>query len=182
MALGATIYKTDLHVSDTDRHYYGTHTLTVARHPSETVERMMARLLAFSMHAHEHLAFTKGISEADEPDIWLKDLTGAIDLWIEVGQPAETRILKACGRAREVVVYCHHGHASQVWWDAASPKLERARNLKVVSLPIDPIRALAAKVTRNMSLYVNIQEQELFISTEDDQIALVPDLWREPRT
>jgi uncharacterized protein YaeQ len=181
MALGATIYKTDLHVSDTDRHYYGTHALTIARHPSETLERMMARVLAFSIHANEYLAFTKGISEADEPDIWLKDLTGAIDLWVEVGQPTETRLLKACGRAGEVVVYCHHGQASRVWWDGASPNLQRARNLSVIALPIEPIRTLATKVTRNMALYVNIQERELFISTDDDQISLTPEVWRESR-
>ena len=180
MALSATIYKTDLHVSDTDRHYYGSHALTIARHPSETLERMMARVLAFAMHADERLSFTKGISDADAPDIWLKDLTGAVDLWIEVGQPTETRILKACGRAAQVVVYCQTGHASQVWWNAVSPKLKRARNLKVVALPTEPIRVLAAAATRNMTLYVNIQEQELFVSTRDDQVALTPVVWREP--
>ena len=178
MALGATIYKIDLHVSDTDRHYYATHALTIARHSSETLERMMVRLLAFAMQADEQLSFTKGISQADEPDIWLKDLTGAIDLWIEVGQPTETRILKACGRAPQVVVYCYQGHASQVWWHAASDKLERAKNLKVIALPTEPIRALAATVSRNMALYVNIQERELFVCTDDVQITLTPDVWR----
>src|SRR6478609_8303856 len=89
MALRATIYKADLNVADTDRHYYGSHGLTVARHPSETDERMMVRLLAFAMHAQEELAFTKGLSDTDEPDLWVKDLTGAVKLWIEVGQPEE---------------------------------------------------------------------------------------------
>jgi uncharacterized protein YaeQ len=182
MALGATIYKTELHVSDTDRHHYDSHTLTIARDPSETAERMMVRLIAFSMNAQENLAFTKGISDADEPDIWLKDLTGAIDLWIEVGQPTESRILKACGRAKQVIVYCHNGHASKLWWDGMANKLVRAKNLTVVFLSPDPIRVLAAQVKRNMVLHVNIQEQELFISTEDDQVSLVPAVWREPRS
>lgn len=99
MALRATIYKADLNVADTDRHYYGSHSLTVARHPSETDERMMVRLVAYALQAQEELAFTKGLSDTDEPDLWVKDLTGAITLWIEVGQPEERRILRACGRA-----------------------------------------------------------------------------------
>jgi len=179
MALSATIYKTELNVSDVDRHYYGSHTLTIARHPSETTERMMVRLIAFSIHAQENLVFTKGISDADEPDIWLKDLTGAIDLWIEVGQPTETRILKACGRAKQVVVYCHNGHSSKIWWDSASGKLARAKNLKVVLLPIEPIRELAAELQRNMVLHVNIQENELFVSTPNNQVSLLPTVWRD---
>ena len=181
MALSATIYKTELHVADTDRHYYGSHMLTVARHPSETAERMMVRLIAYSMHAHENLAFTKGISDTDEPDIWLKDLTGAIDLWIEVGQPTDTRILKACGRAKQVVVYCYNGHASKLWWDAICNKLQRAKNLKVVCLPTDAIRTLATQVQRNMVLHVNIQEDELFIPTEHGQVSLKPTVWRDAK-
>jgi len=179
MALGATIYKVELHVADTDRHYYGSHTLTIARHPSETAERMVVRLIAFALNAHEDLVFTKGISGTDEPDVWLKDLTGAIDLWIEVGQPTETRILKACGRAEKVTVYCYNGHASKLWWDSACNKLERARNLKVVSLPTEAIRELATQVQRSMVLHVNIQEDELLISTERGQASLMPIVWRE---
>ena len=97
MALRATIHKADLNVADTDRHYYASHALTLARHPSETDERMMVRLIAFALNAHVDLTFTKGLSDVDEPDVWLKDLTGAIKVWIEVGQPEERRILKACG-------------------------------------------------------------------------------------
>lgn len=179
MALGATIYKIEVNVADTDRHYYGTHALTVARHPSETAERMMARIIAFALHADENLTFTKGLSETDEPDLWKKDLTGAIDLWIEVGQPTDTRVLKACGRAGQVVVYCYNGQASRLWWDSVKGKLGRARNLKVVCLPIEPIKTLAADIQRNMSLHVNIQENELFVPTETDQISILPDIWRQ---
>lgn len=182
MALGATIYKIELNVADTDRHYYGSHALTIARHPSETNERMMARVIAFALNAHEHLQFTKGLSETDEPDIWLKDLTGAIELWIEVGQPVETRILKACGRSQKVVVYCYNGQASQLWWDSAKQKLERARNLKVVSLPQASIKELAAEVQRTITLHLNIQDGEVFVSTQSGQISLIPTLWRELRS
>lgn len=179
MALGATIYKTELNIADTDRHYYNTHVLTVARHPSETAERMLVRLIAFAIHAHEDLALTKGISTTDEPDIWLKDLTGAVDLWIEVGQPTETRLLKACGRARRVVVYCHGGHASKLWWAGVSKKLARAKNLTIIDLSIEPVRELAQDLKRNMTLHINVQEQTLFISNDHRQVSLTPDIWHE---
>src|SRR5690606_26170650 len=152
MALRATIYKADLHIADTDRHYYGSNALTIARHPSETDERMMVRLLAYALHAEEGLAFTKGLSETDEPDVWLKDLTGAIDLWIEVGHPDERRILKACGRAAEVVVYCYGGHASTVWWVGARNKLARAPNPRVVNPPAAPTPALRARAECTLDL------------------------------
>lgn len=179
MALGATIYKTEINVADTDRHYYGSHSLTVARHPSEKTERMMVRLIAFAHNAHEDLLFTKGISTVDEPDIWLKDLTGAVQQWIEIGQPTETRLLKACGRAEQVIVYCHNGHTSRLWWEAASSKLERMSNLKVICLPVEGVRELANDVKRNMTLHVNIQEQELFIANDTRQVSLMPALWRD---
>jgi uncharacterized protein YaeQ len=179
MALGATIYKVELNIADSDRHYYASHALTVARHPSETTERMLVRLVAFALNAHDDLAFTKGVSSADEPDIWLKDLTGAVDLWIEVGQPTETRLLKGCARAKQVIVYCHNGHASKLWWDGAQKKLARAKNLKVVYLPIEPIRELDNDINRNITLHVNVQEQEVFISNDARQVSLTPDVWHE---
>jgi len=178
MALRATIYKADLHVADSDRHYYGSHALTVARHPSETDERMMVRLLAYALHAQEGLAFTKGLSDTDEPDLWLKDLTGAIDLWIEVGQPEERRILKACGRARQVVVYCYGGHASTIWWEGVRGKLARARNLRVVNLPVEQSRELSQLAERTMDLHVNVQDGTAFVSAALGQVTLEPDAWR----
>ena len=99
MALKATIFKASLQVSDMDRKYYAEHALTLARHPSETDERMMLRVLAFALNAHEHLAFGKGLSDTDEPDLWQKDLTGRILHWIDVGQPDEKRLIRASGRA-----------------------------------------------------------------------------------
>jgi uncharacterized protein YaeQ len=162
MALRATIYKAELNVADADRHYYGSHALTLARHPSETEERLMVRVLAFALHAHEDLAFTKGLSDADEPDIWLKDLTGSIELWIEVGQPDERRILKACGRAKQVVIYCYSGQNSKIWWDGIRNKL-------------------AAQTQRSMILHANIQDGEVFISNDQGQITFVPEVWREAK-
>ena len=140
---------------------------------------MMVRLLAFALHAQEDLVFTKGLSETDEPDVWLKDLTGAIDLWIEVGQPEERRILKACGRAKQVVVYCYAGHNSKLWWDSVRNKLERTRNLRVVCLPSEQTKELATWVQRSMTLHANIQDAELCVSSEHGQLTIEQDVWRE---
>lgn len=181
MALGATIYKVQLYVADTDRQYYATHALTLARHPSETAKRVMVRLLAFALNAGEDLVFTKGIANTDEPDLWQKDLTGSIDLWVEVGQPSETRLLKACGRAEHVVVYCYGGHASELWWQSAKGKLERARNLSIVCLPSDALDSLSEQLERNMSLHINIQDSELYIACDDDQVVVTPSIWRDAR-
>src|SRR5512140_3190997 len=100
MALGATVYRASLTVSDLDRGVYGQHSLTLARHPSETDERMMVRLLAFALHADEALEFGRGLSAEEEPDLVRRDLTGAIEQWIEVGLPDEKEIRKACGRSK----------------------------------------------------------------------------------
>jgi uncharacterized protein YaeQ len=142
MAQKATIFKAALQVADMDRNYYADHALTVARHPSETDERMMVRCLAFALHADDALVFGKGISETDEPDLWKKDLTGAIELWIEVGQPDEKRILKACGRAGRVIV-CTYGNNAGLWWKQTENKLGRARNLVVLNVPAAASAALA---------------------------------------
>ena len=134
MALKATIFKAELQIADMDRNYYHDHTLTIARHPSETDERMMVRLLAFALHADEALAFGQGLSTDDEPDLWLKDLTGAIECWIDVGLPDEKLIRKACGRSRKVFVYPYGGRGADIWWGQSSAKLERQDNLVVRSL------------------------------------------------
>ena len=161
MALKATILKAELNIADLDRHYYADHSLTLAQHPSETDERLLLRLLAFALHGHEHLAFTKGLSDPDEPDLWQKDLTGAIDSWIDLGQPDEKRILKACGRARQVVVIAY-GNAALPWWDAISPKLARTRNLTVRRFVTDT--PLAPFVQRNMTLQCTVQDGQVLLS------------------
>ncbi|OZI61033.1 YaeQ family protein [Bordetella genomosp. 11] len=179
MALRATIYKADLNVADNDRRYYGSHAVTVARHPSETDERMMVRILAYALNADEALAFTKGLSDTDEPDVWRKDLTGAIELWIEVGQPDERRILKACGRAEQVLIYCYGGHASQIWWEGVRDRVARARNLKVINLPAQEAQALGALAERTMSLDLNVQDGEVFVTSDAGSVVVVPETWRE---
>ncbi len=163
MALKATIYKAELQIADMDRNYYQTHLLTLARHPSETDERMMIRLLAFAIHASESLAFTKGLFDTEEPDLWQKDLTGAIELWIEVGQPDDKRLMKACGRSEKVVVYSYAA-TSHIWYKQIANKLERARNLTVINIPAEASGALQALANRNMQLQCTIQDGQIYLT------------------
>ena len=163
MALKATIYKAELQIADMDRNYYQNHTLTMARHPSETDERMMIRLLAFAIHASEALTFTKGLFDVDEPDLWQKDLTGAIDLWIEVGQPDDKRLMKACGRSERVIVYCYSA-TSHIWFKQIANKLERAKNLTVINIPSDASVQLEKLAQRNMQLQCTIQDGQIWLT------------------
>ncbi|WP_230369927.1 YaeQ family protein [Paludibacterium denitrificans] len=116
MALSATIYKVNLTLSDMDRSYYASHNLTLAQHPSETIERLMLRLTAFALHASDTLSFTRGLCADDEPELWQKNYSDEIELWIDLGEPDEKRLKKACSRAEQVVLYSYGGRASEVWW------------------------------------------------------------------
>ena len=179
MALKSTIFKADLQVADMDRHYYAEHALTIARHPSETDERMMIRCLAFALHADAALAFGKGLSEADEPDLWQRDLTGAVELWIEIGQPDEKWILRACGRAARVIVYAY-GNSAPLWWKPLAPRLERARNLVVRRIDPAAVAALGRMADRGMDLQCTIQDGEVWMRTEDDEVRVGIETWMAP--
>ena len=169
MALKSTIYKTNLQIADMDRHYYADHQLNLACHPSETQERLMVRLLVFALHAQEYLEFGRGISDTEEPDIWKKDLTGSIEKWIEVGQPEERRILKACGKAEQVLVYMYSSGA-QVWWKQISGKLERAKNLTVCQISSESAKGLEKLCQRNMQLQVTIQDGEIWMRDDSNAV------------
>ncbi|NTV10829.1 MAG: YaeQ family protein [Zoogloea sp.] len=167
MALKSTIFKATVQVSDMDRHYYAEHLLTLARHPSETDERMMVRLVAFILNADPALEFGKGLSSDEEPDLWRKDLTGAIEQWIEVGLPDERRLKKACGRAGEVLVYAYGGKSAEVWWNNNATALRKLSALKVFTLPPETTEALAALAERGMQLQASLQDGELWLSAGD---------------
>jgi uncharacterized protein YaeQ len=171
MALKATIYKADLSIADMDRNYYQEHALTIARHPSETDERVMIRVLAFALHADPALAFTKDLFDVDEPALWRKDLTGAIDLWIEVGQPDEKRLMKACGRAARVVVYCYSA-TSHIWYKGLASRVDRARNLEIVNIPDEASAQLEKMAKRSMQLQCTIQDGQVWL-TDGDETVLV---------
>lgn len=164
MALNATIFKATIQIADMDRQYYHDHALTLARHPSETDERMMVRLLAFVLHAHEALSFGRGLSAEEEPALWHKDLTGAIALWIEVGQPEEKTIRRACGRAKQVCIYTYGGRGADQWWTNNLTKLDRLNNLSVMNLPLDGSRALTTLTQPGMQLQCTVQEGQIWMT------------------
>ena len=172
MAVSATIYRANLNVADMDRHYYADHPLTIARHPSETDERMMVRLLAFALYAHERLEFGRGIGTADEPDLWQRDLTGRIELWIDVGQPDDRRVRKACGQAGRTVIYAYGGRIVEQWWAKAGPELTRCKNLEVIAPPPATTQALGALAERSMELQMTIQEGDAWLAGGEARIAI----------
>jgi uncharacterized protein YaeQ len=177
MAMKSTIFKLDLQLSDLDRHYYRLHSLTIARHPSETDERMMARVVAFAMNADETLEFGKGLSSEDEPDVWRKDLTGAIEQWIEVGLPDDKRLRKACGRAQTVMVYAYGGRTAELWWEQNRSACNKLDKLTVFALPLEQMQALAAAVTRTMQISATLQEGELWLNIGDKSLHVTPQRW-----
>ncbi len=180
MALKATIFKADLQIADMDRNYYQNHVLMLARHPSETDERMMVRLLAFALFASERLEFGRGLSAGDEPALWQKDLTGVIELWIEVGLPDEREIRKACGKAKRVVVLSYGGRGADLWWGQSRDKLERLRNLTVMSLPTAASQGIAALASRNMSLQCTIQDGQTWLTDGEQTIHVELQRLKEP--
>lgn len=164
MATNATIYKAALQISNLDRHYFQDHTLTLARHPSENQERMMVRVLAFALHADDTLSFGRGVGTEDEPALWQRDLTGAIDLWIEIGQPDEKTIRQACGRSKQVVVYVYGVRGAEAWWENQRASLDRLKNLTVTLLPMEQVRALAGMAKPSMHLQWTIQDGHLWVA------------------
>lgn len=170
MAIKATIFKANLQIADMERHYYQDHSLTLARHPSETDERMMVRLLAFALHAHEYLEFGQGMTDEEEADLWQKDLTGAIEVWIDVGIPDEKLIRKACGRSHEVIVYSYGGRVADMWFAQNSAQFERQRNLRVFNLPPESTQALARLAQRNMNLQCTIQDGQIWLGDGETSV------------
>lgn len=178
MALKSTIFKADLNVADLDRQVYGDFNLTIARHPSETDERMMLRVLAFALHAGERLEFGRGISTGDEPDLWQKDLSGNIELWIDLGTPDDSRLRKACGRADAVVVYSYGNRAVPVWWEKVSDRLARCKNLTVYSVDDQSLAQLAAISTASMKLQCTVQDGEAMFSGPEASVQVAPSVLR----
>ncbi len=172
MALKATISKADLNIADMNRNYYHSHHLTLAQHPSETDERMMMRLVAFALNANEHLAFTKGISTDDEPDIWQKDLTDHIELWIELGQVEEKRIKKACGKSDRVIIYTFQSRSAKPWWQKIESSLKRFENLSVIEIDNMSATPVESLVGRSMQLQCNIQDNSIYLSSAAGEVEL----------
>ena len=159
MAPKATVVKAELQISDMDRHYYATHMLTLAQHPSETDER---------------LEYGRGLSNEEEPDLWRRDYVGDIQLWIDLGQPDESRIKKACGRAQQVVVINYSGRAADIWWDRIASSLTRLKNLTVIDIPTDVVESLATLIQRGMRLNCLVQDGEMQLMSDTINVTLTP--------
>ncbi len=183
MAIKATIYKAHLQIADMDRNVYGEHALTLPLQPSETEERLMARLLAFALNVPADglqgtLQLARGMADADEPDLWHKDLSDQLLHWIEVGQPDERRLAKACGRSRRVTLYCY-AYAAPIWYAGIANKITRLRNLDIWQLPAEQSQALAAMCSRSMQLQISIQDGHVYVSDGSRSVEVLPQpLWR----
>jgi len=175
MATKATIYKALLNIANMDSHYYAEHNLTIAKHPSETDLRLMVRLIAFILNADEELVFCKGISQEDEPDLWKKSLGGDIELWIDLGQPDEKRIKKACGRSEKVIIYTYQEGMAMSWWKSIETSLTRFSNLQVIHLEMAGDIEMLTK--RTMPLQANISDGELTLMEEDKSVIVKENIW-----
>jgi uncharacterized protein YaeQ len=186
MALKSTVFKANLQIADIDNGYYADHALTLARHPSETDERMMVRLVALALQAHKldsichgdgTLAFGEGMSNPEEPDAWLRDYTGRTRVWMEVGQPEDKPLIKACGKADSVVLYCF-SHAAEVWWRSMENKLSRPQNLDVWRIPTAASQSLATLAQRSMQLQATVQEGALTLGDSKNAVEIEPVRWK----
>ena len=171
MAIKSTIFKIALNIADMDRGYYADHALTIARHPSETNERMMVRVLAFALYASERLEFGKGISTDDEPALWEHDLTGRILRWIDVGLPEEKLLRRACGRSDEVILLTYGGGKTvEAWWNPIAAAISKQEKLTVKSVSSPTSKALALMADRTLNLQCMIQDGEVWMSDDAERI------------
>ena len=178
MALKATIFKARLSLADMDRGLYVDHALTLARHPSETDERLLMRVLAFALNvpADDHdgtLQLARGMADADEPDLWHRDLSDQLLHWIEVGQPDDRRLAKACGRSARVTVYAYAA-STPVWWKGLADKVARLGNLAVWQIDAGASQALAALAQRSMQLQVTVQDGLVWVSDGASSVEIHP--------
>ncbi len=170
MACNATVYKAHLNIADMDRHYYGDHNITLACHPSENEERMMVRLVAYILNADERLHFGKGLSTQEEPALWSKDDSNAIQLWIDLGQMEEKRIRHAAHRAKQVIIYTYQPNAAAPWFQHIKGKLSYYPNVAIYHLDQETVQLLGAMAKRTMRLNCTIQDGELWINNEETQL------------
>jgi len=174
MAIKSTIFKAETQITNLDSHYYADHQLTIAQHPSENDERMMVRLFAFILYASESLQLCKGISTEDEPDLWQKSLSDEIELWIDLGQPDEKRIRKACGRSKRVVIVNYQENSANVWREQNRSTLARFDNLELISIPDESVTALGKMAERTMRLQCTIQDGTAFITNGEKSVEITP--------
>ncbi len=178
MALKSTVYKATVNLADMDRGVYLDQSLTLAQHPSETDERMMLRILAWSLNAVEGLEFTKGLCVDDEPEIWKKNYSDEIELWIELGNPDEKWLRKASSRAQQVILYTYGDNAAPIWWQQNKIKLSRFENLQVWNIRDAVIEQLAQMTERTMQIQVTIQDGTAWFNCGELTVEVRPECWK----
>ncbi len=179
MGSKVNILRVTLDVSDLDRNYYNEHKFTLAHQPPETEIYIIARILAFTLNAHERLVYTKGTDTRHEPHLWQKDLTDALELWIEIGEPDEKRARKACARSKHVIIYTYKEGSSAIWWDQKNSKFGQLKNLSVINLPAQALEDLATLIDRTMDLQCTIQDGHVWIGNNNRTIEFDPVIWQE---
>ncbi len=168
MALGAQIFKANINLANLNANYYEDLSLTIALHPSETKERMMFRLIALLVSHQEYLEFTNGLDNPDLPDIWQKDLCGDIEHWIELGQPDEKKIKKACGRSKKVSIFTYDEFKAEPWLEKNQEKLKSNKKINIYNLrKVEESNLLIDLVKRSMNLTCMIEENNIFLSNDD---------------
>lgn len=173
MAADATLYKINVKIADMDAGYYDSHRLILARHPSETLERMMVRLLAFVLYASDTLSFGRGLCVEDEPALRQEDAAGRLALWIDVGLPEARAVRKACRRADHVVVLAY-GRSADQWWQRQRQDLTKLPNLSVLKIEPQQSEALAQLAQRNLDLTCNIQEGMVCLLSSGRSVIIEP--------
>ncbi len=172
MAIGASIYKVNVSLSNLETHYYHDFDLTIAKHPSENESRMMYRLLAFLYSAHEDLEFTRGLSSTDEPELWQKDYSGEIIQWIELGLPESKRIKQACGKSQVVKIFTYHKNKSEEWVKKMKGDFQSHKKLPVYHLDVVENGPLEKLVEKSMKLSCIIEEQYMYIGNDQERIGV----------
>lgn len=173
MALKPTIYKAQVELADSDRNCFDTLVLTLAKHPSETLERMAVRLLAYCLHSTRGLEFTKGLSTADEPDLWQHSDSGEIQQWIEVGHPEEARLRKACGRARRVSVYAF-AKSTPTWWKLNGEAISALPRITVWQIDWSEVETMASMLERTAQLNVSIVGGIIYLDNGSTSTSVEP--------
>jgi uncharacterized protein YaeQ len=166
VALTATIYTFDIQLTDVERGVYEALDLRVARHPSESEEYLLTRVLAYCLEFADGIAFSNGLSDPDEPAVAVRDLTGAIRVWIEIGAPDAGRLHKAAKAATRVVVYTHKDPA-QLLRQWSGERIHRAHELEIYNFPRPFIAELVACLSRRMAFTLTVTGAELYITVGD---------------
>src|SRR5678815_129529 len=167
MALTATIYNFEIELADSDRGVYESLALRVARHPSESEEYLVTRLVAYLLEYAEGIDFSRGVSEPDEPAVFVRDLTGAITTWIDIGTPDAARLHKASKAAGRVAVYTHKEPA-QFLKQLAGERIHRAEALELYAIDRALVSALVERLERRVAFSLSVTDRELYLSIGSD--------------